>query len=141
MTILSVAYPVGDLVLLFGIATILLRRHVSYGRLPVTLLMIGLAATFSADFIFGYQNLNGTYITGNWVDALWTIGALPLVLGAHCRWLIAEREVEQPSVPKQLRSGLIGLPYFAVVCAFAILILIEFDEGSSVRGLNVLIAA
>lgn len=128
--VLSIAYPVGDLVLLFGIVTILLRRRAVAGTASVTLVLIGVVGNFAADFIFGYQSLQGTYVTGNWVDALWTVGSFPIVLGAHYRYLLADRGTLFPAAVSRQDTfrRFLGLPYLMVVAAFVILIALDITE-------------
>ena len=65
---LSVGYPVGDLLLLFGIAWMLMRRGPS-GRLSIMLLSAGLVVGLGADLAYGYQNLQGTFQSGGYSDA------------------------------------------------------------------------
>src|SRR5262249_34546401 len=72
-TVLSLAYPIGDLILLMGIASIILRRRGFLGNGAVNIVLIGVIIKFLSDFVFGYQNVNGTYQTGDPVDALFTI--------------------------------------------------------------------
>lgn len=141
LTALSVAYPIGDLVLLFGIVTILLRRRRMAGNAPVTLVLFGVVGNFAADFIFGYQSLAGSYVTGNWVDALWTIACLPIVLGAHYQDLLAKGPHTQPSTAPQQPNRFLGLPYVAVACTFGILGLSEWSGTPGIQKWSIPIAA
>ncbi len=139
-TVLSIAYPVGDLILLFGVVTIILRRGAYAGSGAITLVLVGVIMNFAADWIFGYQNLHGIYKTGDPVDALWTIGCLPIILGAHYLDLLARRGGVSPVASGVRPSTAVVLPYLAVALAFAILILIEFDETSPAHQLNAFIS-
>lgn len=141
LTVLSVAYPIGDLVLLLGIVSILMRRRTIATNGPVTLVLVGVAVYFAADFAFGYQNLKGTYETGSWVDVIWTVALLPIVLGAHYRNLLAGRETLSTPRPALESGSFIGLPIFAVVCTFGILTLGRFEGASVLTELDIPIAA
>lgn len=65
---LSAGYPVGDLLLLAGIAWILLRR-VEGHRWSILLLSAGLAAGLIADVSYGYASIQGTFESGGFSDA------------------------------------------------------------------------
>lgn len=65
---LSVGYPVGDILLLAGIAYLLLRR-VPRQPLSIVLLGLGLLVGLAADVIYGYQNIQGTSQAGGISDA------------------------------------------------------------------------
>ena len=67
---LSVGYPIGDLLLLAGVAWTLLRR-IDGSRIAVTLLTVGVCAGLLADIVCGYQNVNGTSQSGGLSDALY----------------------------------------------------------------------
>ena len=74
--LVSVAYPVMDL-LMFAPA---LRLILGQGRRPASFLLLAgnLLAIFTADTIYVTQQLNGTYQTGNFLDAIWLCGNLAL---------------------------------------------------------------
>ncbi|MEU4445573.1 diguanylate cyclase [Actinosynnema sp. NPDC050801] len=68
----SLAYPVMDLVLLLVSLRLLLgdgRRDVSF-----VLLAFWLAATLTADTVYVLQRLDGSYEAGNFLDAIWLAG-------------------------------------------------------------------
>lgn len=74
--LVSVAYPVMDLSM-FAVA---LRLILGPGRRPASflLLALNLLAIFTADTLYVMQQLNGTYQTGNFLDAIWLGGNLAL---------------------------------------------------------------
>ena len=69
---LSVGYPVGDILLLAGIAYLLLRR-VTRQPLSVLLLGMGLLVGLAADVVYGYQNVQGTSQAGGISDAAYMV--------------------------------------------------------------------
>jgi diguanylate cyclase (GGDEF)-like protein/PAS domain S-box-containing protein len=71
--VLAVAYPVGDLVLLLGIGVILTRSPRQLPRHTISLLLVGLLVSLAADVAYGAQNLDGSYISGGWVDGLFML--------------------------------------------------------------------
>lgn len=72
----SLGYPVMDLAM-FAVA---LRLILGPGRRPMSfvLLAVNLLAIFTADTLYVTQQLNGTYQTGNFLDAIWLAGNLAL---------------------------------------------------------------
>jgi hypothetical protein len=67
---LSVGYPIGDLLLLTGVAWTLLRR-IDGSRIAVSLLTAGVCVGLLADIVYGYQNVYGTSQPGGLSDALY----------------------------------------------------------------------
>jgi hypothetical protein len=67
---LSVGYPVGDLLLLAGLAWIFVRS-VAGRRATMLLLTSGVVVGLMADIIYGYQNIQGTSRPGGLSDALY----------------------------------------------------------------------
>jgi hypothetical protein len=65
---LSIGYPVGDLLLLAGVAWILARR-VQGHRWSILLLSMGLIVGLVADVTYGYQSIQGTFQSGGFSDA------------------------------------------------------------------------
>ncbi|HVV21101.1 MAG TPA: diguanylate cyclase [Pseudonocardiaceae bacterium] len=74
--VVSCAYPVMDLAM-FAVA---LRLILGPGRRPASFLLLAgnLLAIFTADTLYVMQQLNGTYQTGNFLDAIWLCGNLAL---------------------------------------------------------------
>ena len=75
-TLVSVAYPIGDLMLLVMGARLMLGA----GPRTASLRMIGgyLALVLYADVVYSVQSLNGTYQAGNYLDAVWMIAGFLL---------------------------------------------------------------
>jgi diguanylate cyclase (GGDEF)-like protein len=81
-TLVSVAYPVGDLMVI----TVGTRLLFGAGPRPVALRMLGtyLLAVLFADTIYSVLALNGTYYTGHFLDAVWMGAEFLLAAGlAH----------------------------------------------------------
>lgn len=68
---LAVAYPVMDLVLLFGLIEMLFRRIKSTGLGPMMILVTGIAVLITTDSVFMSQSLNNTYVSGGLLDSGW----------------------------------------------------------------------
>ncbi len=109
-TIVDLAYPIGDLVLIGFVLTAFATQAWRPGRGWV-LLGLGAALTAIADTIFLYQDALGSFHDGGIVDALWPASLL------CCGWA-----AWQPWKATPRRYGY-GRQTFAVPTAFAVLAL------------------
>jgi diguanylate cyclase (GGDEF)-like protein len=77
--LLSAAYPLGDVVILFG-ALVLFGSAATNKRLRVSsgLLAVGVALVATGDSLFSYYSLHGWYETGSWFDWAYSFGWLLL---------------------------------------------------------------
>lgn len=102
--LVSVAYPVMDLAM-FAVA---LRLILGPGRRPASfvLLAVNLLAIFTADTLYVMQQLEGTYQTGNFLDAIWLCGNL--ALGAAALHPTVAK-VADPGSPDDQHMQLTGL--------------------------------
>ena len=108
----SVAYPIGDLLLLspvFGVFSLAGWRP---GRIWLVL-GLGVLSTALADGVYLFQTASGTYVDGAWVDILWPTSMLLIAAAA---WAAdrsgAELDVEgKPllAVPATCALGAIGV--------------------------------
>lgn len=76
IAVLSVAYPIMDLVLFFALVDLLLRRQSISGSKPILLLMAFCAINIVTDAYYMRQSLEGTYLSGGLLDAGWILGYL-----------------------------------------------------------------
>ncbi|HLE14492.1 MAG TPA: hypothetical protein VI776_07075, partial [Anaerolineales bacterium] len=58
---LSMAYPVGDLLLLWAVLVLVYRKPQGQDPLPLLLLAMSAGVQVFTDYLFGYQSLLGTY--------------------------------------------------------------------------------
>ena len=78
----SLAYPVGDLILLAGLAAVLLRRSPPSLRVALLLVAAGMLASIVADVVYGYGVLHNTYKSGDPIDTLFVLEFLLFALAA-----------------------------------------------------------
>ena len=116
----SLAYPVGDLVLLFfGTVSLLLRVPAARG--PVTLLLLGLATYLVTDMVYSHIQLTGSYHGGDLVDTGWILAQVALGLAAVA-------SARRPGVPaldtRHARADRrhTALPYLAIGVGYLTLI-------------------
>jgi PAS domain S-box-containing protein len=112
-TLIGLAYPVGDIVIITVLIIALRRTHkAQIGR--VLLLIGGLAANAVADSAFTYLTANGSYhAIGSILDVGWVIGYLLIALAPL--WPSPPQERETDVGPISLWQ--MALPWMAVLAA------------------------
>ena len=79
--VISLAYPVSDVVILTVAAVVLLRARTEQ-RLPLTLLTAGMACIALSDSGFAYLNAKNQYASGDAIDIGWVAGLLLITVAA-----------------------------------------------------------
>ncbi|MEO5858162.1 MAG: EAL domain-containing protein [Pyrinomonadaceae bacterium] len=121
-TVLTIAYPVSDLVLLLGISSLLFRKSETSHTGPVNLLMLAVILTFLADFCFSYQTLNGTYKTGAPIDALFTMACYPVMVAAHLQYILAKRRDLEVVSTSPSKARFFWVPYLGVAIVYLVIL-------------------
>ena len=123
-TWVSVAYPVGDLVLVWAIASILLRPLRIQSRLPLVWLGLSALAGVVSDIVYVSQTMNGTYVSGSLIDLGWLVVMTTALLAAgfQCARLRSGQTFAAPRSVAALNAGWAGwlrlaLPYLAILSA------------------------
>ena len=123
-TILSSAYPIGDLVLIFGIAAVMLRRPEEGSREALAILAVALGLFLVADLSFSYLSLLDAYESGDWPDALWMLAQFGFSVSAQYQYwrggrgrTAAHRPPVDPHQVSTLPYGAIGLGYLLLIVA------------------------
>ena len=123
--LLSLAYPVGDLVLLLGAATILARSPAESSRRALHLLIGAAVLQFVADLAYGHMRLAGSYRAGDSIDAVWLASGALFALAARVQWVVASR----PHVVKDVDTGKVPrvriLPYASVAAGVGLLLFVS----------------
>ena len=130
-TIVSIAYPVGDLVLLLAIAVTGLRRPHHVPRSALAFLFAALVVSVAADLWFGATQLAGDYTTGGPSD--WGYMAFWL-LSAWSAWSARVRYRAHEDVDERPRSSINALPYASVATGYGLLILATRDSWDVTTG-------
>jgi diguanylate cyclase (GGDEF)-like protein len=116
-TAFSIAYPVGDMVLLVGLASVLLRGSRGSSARALQFMAAGLALYVAADLVYGYITLHSTYHGGDPIDSLWMAAiALFAVAGS------AQTTAEPAESARGERARASWAPYIGVAVSFALLI-------------------
>ena len=79
--IVALAYPFGDMVIIFLIV-LSVRSMTATGRRPLLWVLVGLLAMAVSDSTYAYLVEVGRYSTGNLVDVGWVVGYLAIAVGA-----------------------------------------------------------
>ncbi len=125
---LSLAYPVGDVILLASILWLMNSNPVRYARAPIFLLVISTTITMFADIVFSFQESSGTYISGGPLDIIWIISYLFVGFAAVHQALYvnnmtgSQHQQVSNSDPLPLTRRILSyLPYFWLVFAYILL--------------------
>jgi diguanylate cyclase (GGDEF)-like protein len=122
----SAALPVGDLLLVLALATVLLRRT-RVGADKSMLLLAGAVATYVvADVYYGFIQLHAGFVGGTWPDLFWLLGCYLFALSAHRRY----RQARAKRPPERgHRTEVNWLPYGAIALAYGLLGVLARKEG------------
>jgi diguanylate cyclase len=123
--LVSLAYPLLDLLLL-GLLFLLLReQREGRGRAEFALLGLGVVVQVMGNSFFSTAILNGNYGAGHPLSALWTSSTVLLALAARSS-LVPQTARAEP-VPNGYTSVL--APYIAVALGLALLLATELDPA------------
>ncbi|MGH8990893.1 MAG: GGDEF domain-containing protein [Acidimicrobiia bacterium] len=144
VSILSVAYPVGDLLLVFGVAALLLRGAGRRDVGALRVLLTGVLCFVIADLAYAHLTLQDAYRGGDWPDAFWMAAQVLLVLSAQCQFRRAPGV--EPEVPVATAgTGVSRLPYLAIAVGYGLLLAVGsqqagFELGGLILGAGALTA-
>jgi diguanylate cyclase (GGDEF)-like protein len=141
--VVAVAYPVADLVLVFGIVTALLRGTPASSSGSLRLLLLGIGAYVVADVVDGYMSLHGGEVVGlGWTHLLWLGGLLLFAVAADSQWAQAVDDAAEEPARRRTFSV---LPYVAVAGGYGLLLIVArglalYPLGGMLVGSVVMIA-
>ena len=127
--VISLAYPIGDVVVGTIVLFVLARARMGRGTrgTPLPLLGGGLVAIAVADSGFVYLTASGSYSSGALIDAGWFLGYLLILLAARKP---EDEEVDEDENETSVdRMGLF-LPYIAVVGALVVSTVAQLQHGT-----------
>ncbi|MGD0700498.1 MAG: GGDEF domain-containing protein [Trebonia sp.] len=119
--IVTYAYPVGDLLLLFGILTLLWRGVPPSNVTALRIFAGGVLIFIAADLSYDYITVHSTYLGGDPVDMLWMVAVTFVCISAASQLRTPPTGTLVPP-PQQVVSGRPSpLPYVAVVSSYVLL--------------------
>jgi PAS domain S-box-containing protein len=125
-TAVTLAYPVGNTVLLFGVIAVLLRRPPQNVSRALGILTLAIFFDAVADFGYSYQTLQSNYFGGQWPDCFYMLGFLLMAASAQYQYRLARRaKTAAPSAGSE-KSPFSWLPYAAVGVAYGLLLYVAF---------------
>ena len=114
------AYPIGDLLLLFGILTLLWRGVPQSSVMALQIFAVGLLLFIAADLTYAYITVHSTYLGGDPVDTLWMLGVTAVCISAASQ--LRTRPAGIVVKPLEAVPGRPSfLPYVAVLSSFILL--------------------
>ena len=146
--VLNVAYPVGDLVLVFAIAMLLLRQRGHGGGAALRLLVCGASLFVVADVTYARLNLSNSYNGPGVPDIFWMLALTAFfAAGAVQRRLAAEPQ--DPYVEELAPARVSKLPYIALAIGYGFMVWVAGRQAVSplnglvvgAVGLTLLVAA
>jgi diguanylate cyclase (GGDEF)-like protein len=123
--VFSVAYPVGDVVLLVGLASVLVSEADRSSRQALRFVALGLLLFVVGDVIYGYISLHSTYAGGDPVDSFWVV--------AIAMWAVAGAAQKAPadsteSIVEARKARASWAPHLASAVGFGVLIFVLHNE-------------
>ena len=126
LTITSLGYPVGDMILLAAVSSAWIRRLPGQGRI-LSLFGLGIGCNFVGDLAFAYQNHVGTYFPGGLTDAAWMIGYTTMAFMAVRQHAEAVRGRVVASDPAGAPPSVSVVPLVAVGLSYGLLVYAALD--------------
>jgi PAS domain S-box-containing protein len=133
-TVITMAYPVSNMVLLFGVVALLLRRPDEKVRLALRVLMVAVLFDAIADFGYSYMTLNGSYEGGSWPDCFYALSFFLMALSGQFQWWKTKRSPLLDVTLATKSSPFPWLPYVAVVLAYSLLLIVSFKRTHDTVG-------
>jgi serine phosphatase RsbU (regulator of sigma subunit) len=136
--VVSVAYPLADIVLVACLAILALRPGERALRRAVYVLALGMGSLVVLDSIYAYRTLNETYVTGTMWDFGWPGAYMLIALGAFAVQLAPPAEAS-PDETLSARQGVWrSLVPYALVPAVGVLVFYAWrhsaESGSLAAG-------
>ena len=118
----ALAYPVGALVILFGIVAVLMRDPKRDVRAALYVLTAGGVAMLIADMSYAYLTLKDSWVSGGWGDMLYVLAFYTFGFSAHVQQITLP-PVEHPADAIDKRPRVFNwLPYVAVALGYGLLL-------------------
>jgi diguanylate cyclase (GGDEF)-like protein/PAS domain S-box-containing protein len=133
-TATALAYPMGDLVVLFGVVATLFGRRAGSCRQALSMLVTGLFFLFIADFAFVYLTLHNQYESAGWPHAFCMLTRLFIVLSAQYQHWHASHSGETVAREAPVRERVSALPYIAIVSSYCLLLAAASEQWAMPLG-------
>jgi signal transduction histidine kinase len=121
----SVAFPIGDLFLLSGLALVLLRQSPAALRTPVRLVTVAVTLGVVADVLYGYGQLHGVYSAGDWIDTLYVLEFATFALAGFSQRVMVPDDPSAVAEDRRGGSRASWLPYLSLAIGLGVLLGVE----------------
>jgi diguanylate cyclase (GGDEF)-like protein len=123
--LVTYAYPIGDLLLLFGILTLLWRGVPQSSVMALQIFAVGLLLFIAADLTYAYITVHSAYLGGDPVDTLWMLGVTAVCISAASQ-LRSKPTAAVVKAPESVPGRPSPLPYVAVLSSYVLLAFVGF---------------
>ncbi|GEM05167.1 hypothetical protein HMI01_21550 [Halolactibacillus miurensis] len=120
--VVSVIYPVGDLLLLFGLVMIFYMSAYVYANKALRLMLFGVVIQIIADISYLVMTIHFDYQSNNWIDPFFSLAVMLIAASFYFR---DEEEMTRAHHPVKRRARHYILPYVNV---FLLIVLLVVDE-------------
>jgi two-component system, cell cycle response regulator len=118
----SLAYPVGDVILIVGVASALLRGVADSTRRALCLVTAALCLFVIGDSLYAYVTLHGVFASSDALNLTYAVAFVLFILAARCQ---GPADAAVPEFIKPVRVS--WMPYIAVAAGFAVLLVSELS--------------
>jgi signal transduction histidine kinase len=134
---LAAAYPLADLPIVYGLMVYLFRHPKAARQSGFEFLLGGMLFFVVADILYGIQGLNGTYVSGGWLDILWLVAYVLFVFAALEQFSNLQSQGERFAVARPLRYLWLA-PYIVLIMSYALVVWAfagSTEINAAIRGL------
>jgi diguanylate cyclase len=125
--LVTFAYPVGDMLLLFGVLTLLWRGAPRFSVASLRVFATGILVFIAADISYDYITVHSSYLGGDPVDTLWFVALAILFIAAGCH--LRARPTGEFSAPRRGPAAHPSLlPYLAVAGSYVLLMVVGLQD-------------
>jgi two-component system, cell cycle response regulator len=121
----SLAYPVGDVILIVGVASLLLRGVPDSTRRALWLVAAALGLFVIGDSLYAYVALHSVFANSDALNVTYALAFALFVLAARC-----QRPAEAGTADVTRQRGVSWMPYVAVASGFVVLLISELSKTS-----------
>jgi two-component system, cell cycle response regulator len=119
----SLAYPVGDVILIVGVASLLLRGVPDSTRRALWLVAAALCLFVIGDALYAYVALHGVFANSDALNVTYALAFALFIVAARCQ---RPGEAGTPRVTGRRRVS--WMPYVAVASGFVVLLISELSN-------------
>jgi two-component system cell cycle response regulator len=119
----SLAYPVGDVILIVGVASLLLRGAAGTTRRALWLVIAALCLFVIGDAMYAYVTLHGVFADSDALNITYAVALALFGVAARCQGPV-DAAVSDVVRPRRIS----WMPYVAVAAGFAVLVISELSR-------------